>query len=153
MTEDDLPQFGTYMDGIDYVERISVYGIAINPVGQVLVCKRTMERIVLPGGGVDGDEDLLQALHREISEETGHRVTGERLLFRARQYHAHRRRKPPANKLCHFYRVELEFDPAIEKEDDHEPVWLPLHRLTHSMTFESHAWAIERAISEQQRNG
>ena len=153
MIEEPLPQLGTYMDGIDYVDRISVYGIAINDAGQVLVCRRTMDRIVLPGGGVDSDEDLLQALHREIAEEAGHRVTSERLLSSARQYHANRGRKPPANKLCHFYAVDLEFDPEIEKEDDHEPVWLPPYHLSHSMTFESHAWALERAVSKHQRNG
>ncbi len=153
MTEEPLPQFGTCMDGIDYVDRVSVYGIAINDAGQALVCRRTLDRIVLPGGGVDSDEDLLQALHREITEETGHRVTSERFLFSARQYHANRGRKPAANKLCHFYVVDLKFDPDIEKEDDHEPVWLPPDRLAHSMTFESHAWALNRAVSEHQRNG
>jgi 8-oxo-dGTP pyrophosphatase MutT (NUDIX family) len=102
MSGDSLPQFGTLVAGVDYVDRISVYGIAFDEAGRVLVCRRTMDRIVLPGGGVDGNESLDAALRREVAEETGFRVDHADLLCRALQYHSRRLRKPPANKLCHF---------------------------------------------------
>ncbi|MEC4019205.1 NUDIX hydrolase [Streptomyces sp. H27-D2] len=48
--------------------------------GKVLLLHRTADDYLgglweLPSGGVDGGETLLQALHREVQEETGLRVT------------------------------------------------------------------------------
>ena len=53
-------------------------GVAINTKGQVLLTKRNdpenpenHEKWELPGGGVENDEEPIEAVHREILEEIG----------------------------------------------------------------------------------
>ena len=144
MTEDDIPQFGTGMPGLAYSDRPSAYGVAVNAAARVLVCRRTRGRLLLPGGGVERGESALDALRREVAEETGCRVVAASELCRARQFHSHRLAKPPVNKLCHFFAMEVEHDPAIPTERDHQAVWLSAHELAATLTFESHRYALQR---------
>lgn len=138
------PQFGRPAAGVVYGERPSVYGLAADGAGRILACRRSGGRVVLPGGGLDADESPLEALAREVAEETGYRVRSARELGRARQYHTRRIGKPPVNKLCRFYAVEVERDPTLDCEADHEPVWLSPAALLPAFTFESHRWALRR---------
>ena len=138
------PQFGRPAAGVVYGERPSAYGLAADGAGRILACRRSGGRVVLPGGGLAPGESPLEALAREVAEETGYRVRSACELCRARQYHTRRIGKPPANKLCRFYAVEVEHDPTLAREADHEPVWLSPAALLPALTFESHRWALRR---------
>lgn len=154
MNDDDIPQFGNAMPGLVYGERPSAYGIAVNPAGRVLVCRRSRGRILLPGGGLHDNETPHQAMVREVAEETGHRVLAASEFARARQFHSHRASKPPVNKLCHFYAIDVTHDPLLVSEEDHQAVWLSPHELIDTFTFESHRWALERHFRQlRQRHG
>jgi len=53
--------------------RPNVAAILQKPGGEILICQRTdyPDCWQFPQGGIDGDETALQALHRELEEETG----------------------------------------------------------------------------------
>ena len=145
----DIPQFGTAMPGLFYGERSSAYGIAVNAAGRVLVCRRSRGHILLPGGGLHEGETPRQAVVREVGEETAHRVCDATPIGCARQYHSHRISKPPVNKFCHFFAIDVVHDPLLLSEDDHQAVWLSAHDLVASLTFESHRWALERHFASR----
>ena len=144
---DGVPQFGVRAPGVVYGPRPGAYGVAFDAAGRLLVCLRSRGRIVLPGGGLDEGESPDEGVRREIAEETGHRVLAAVPLCRARQYHTHRQGKAPVNKLCHFFRVEAEFDPGLAVEDDHEAAWLAPADVLDRLTYGSHRWAVERATA------
>jgi len=149
--DSEIPQFGSAMPGLIYGERPSAYGVAVNAAGRVLVCRRSRGRILLPGGGLHAGESPHEAMVREVGEETAHRVLGASEIGRARQYHSHRISKPPVNKFCHFYAIDVAHDPLILSEDDHQAVWLSPHDLVSSLTSESHRWALERHFHHRRR--
>lgn len=61
-----------------YVERSAVRVVVQGPDGQVLVIKvRKGNYFKLPGGGVEGGEDHVEAAEREVAEETGCKVAIE----------------------------------------------------------------------------
>jgi 8-oxo-dGTP diphosphatase len=73
------------MDEHPRVQRIATYGIARD--GESLLMVRIANfgggdigKWMLPGGGLDHGENPEQALVREFGEETGYRVTVDRLL-------------------------------------------------------------------------
>ncbi len=152
MDYETIPQTGERLPGIVYPERPSVYGLAVNAAGRVLACRRSLGRLVLPGGGLAPGERAEDALVREVAEETGYRVVSSAPFMRARQYHNHRIAKPPVNKLCHFLTMEVAFDPAIRPEADHVPVWLEPRELLTALTFESHRLAVETLLAASQRD-
>ena len=57
---------------IDYTRRPGAYAI-INVKGKILLTFQESE-IQLPGGGIDKNENPIQALHREVMEETGWKI-------------------------------------------------------------------------------
>lgn len=80
--------------------------------------------IQLPGGGIDPGEAPLPALHREVLEETGWRMTVTRKLGVFRRFTFMPEYGIWAEKLCHIYlgRPTLRMGPPVE--EDHIPLWI-----------------------------
>lgn len=79
----------------------------------------------LPGGGIDPGESPLQALMREVMEETGYRIFGARRLGMFHRYTYMPEYDLHAQKQCHIYAARLgprHGDPA---EPGHDAVFLP----------------------------
>jgi len=79
----------------------------------------------LPGGGVDPGESPLQALHREVWEETGWRIATPRRVGAFRRFTFMPEYDLWAEKLCEVFvaRPVLALGPPIEP--DHQAVWMP----------------------------
>ncbi|NDV02713.1 NUDIX hydrolase [Pseudoroseicyclus tamaricis] len=96
---------------------------AVLPRGGALLLTRT-EEFLLPGGGIDPGESPLQALHREVMEETGWRIAAPRRIGAFRRFVFMPDYGWWAEKICHIYvaRPVLRLGPPTEP--DHEPVWM-----------------------------
>ena len=74
-----------WLPGKPYRERMGAYGIILGRDGHLLLVDERGE-LQLPGGGIDPGEGPLQALHREVREETGWRVGDLRRLGAFQRY-------------------------------------------------------------------
>ena len=91
-------------------DRIIVVAAVIERDGKFLVARRLEDTHLaglweFPGGKVDGDETLEDALRREISEELGTGITNARKIFHTAHCY------PERVVELHFYRAGLSDEP------------------------------------------
>jgi 8-oxo-dGTP pyrophosphatase MutT (NUDIX family) len=65
-----VPRF-PYRNTPDIAHHLSVGAVVVNDRHQVLTLRRQSREIILPTGTLNPRETLLDALHRELLEETG----------------------------------------------------------------------------------
>ncbi len=116
----DNPVRGQY-----YAPRPGVYAI-LPRAGQLLLTYQGGPHFEyqLPGGGIDPGESPLQALHREVFEETGWRIAAPRKIGTFRRFTYMPDYDLHAEKLCHMYLAQPVRPHGPPREQGHEAVWM-----------------------------
>jgi 8-oxo-dGTP diphosphatase len=79
--------------------------------------------IQLPGGGIDPGENPVQALHREVLEETGWRIAAPRRLGAFRRFAYMPEYDLWAEKICHVYTARPSMRLGPPQEQGHTAIW------------------------------
>lgn len=82
----------------------------------------------LPGGGIDPGESPVQALHREVGEETGWRIATPIRLGAHRRFVYMPEYEMYAEKLCHIYVAHPVRAHGAPLEEGHEAVWMSVEQ-------------------------
>lgn len=111
-----------------YVLRPGAYAILPLNGGVLLTMQMADDPDVqLPGGGIDVGESPLQALHREVLEETGWRIAAPRRLGAFRRFVFMPEYDLWAEKLCHVYLARPALQVAAPTEPDHTTLVLSVN--------------------------
>ncbi len=109
-----------------YQPRMGAYAIILAGDGILATFQeRPWAELQLPGGGVDPGEGALRALHREVREETGYRISNPRRLGMFHRYVYMPDYEILAQKQCHIYVANLGPRVSAPSEPAHVPVFLP----------------------------
>ncbi|MEM9575599.1 MAG: NUDIX hydrolase [Pseudomonadota bacterium] len=131
-----------------YTMRPGAY--AILPLrGQFLLTLQIADRadIQLPGGGIDPGEGALQALHREVLEETGWRIANPRRFAAFRRFVYMPEYDLWAEKLCQIYVARPVLQIAEPTEPDHETVFLSAPRAIEALGNDGDRRFLARYVS------
>ncbi|HEV8036225.1 NUDIX hydrolase [Yoonia sp.] len=112
-------------NGQRYKLRPGVY--AILPRAGKLLCTYQGDphyEVQLPGGGIDPGEHPLNALHREVFEETGWRIAAPRKLGAFRRFTFMPEYDLWAEKLCHIYLAQPVRPHGPPSEPGHMALWM-----------------------------
>lgn len=115
--------------GRAYKPRPGAYAVLLRG-DQMLVTRQNASstlsepELQLPGGGIDSGESPIAALHREVFEETGWRISTPRRLGAFRRFAYMPEYDKFAEKLCTIYVARPIHQLGPPTEADHEPVWL-----------------------------
>ena len=109
---------------ISYKLRPGAYALLVRN-GQILLTHQAEPNpeFQLPGGGIDPGEPVLPALHREIMEETGWRVTDLRRLGAFRRFTYMPEYDLWAEKICQVYIGRPTLCHGDPTEAGHTAVW------------------------------
>ena len=106
--------------GQRYVVRQGAYAILPLKDRVLLTCQLSdIVDVQLPGGGIDPGESPLQALHREVMEETGWRISRPRRLGAFRRFVFMPEYDIWAEKVCHIFLARPTRQTAEPSEPDH----------------------------------
>jgi 8-oxo-dGTP diphosphatase len=98
--------------------------------------------VLLPGGGLDPGEDHVAAVLREVAEECALRVTITLPLGDAIHIVAAHDGRPMTEKRNRFFSADI--DGALDRQPEHDVLWLSAEDALRVATNQSHKWAITR---------
>lgn len=131
--------------------RPSVYALIENERHEVLVnvpTWSTTKRFELPGGGVELDESITEAIKRECLEETGYQIeliSTDVWDFLERNFYANERDAYYRGLLLTFRcRTVGEQDPSVVESTIEKIAWMSLTDLTQENTHPAHWPAINK---------
>ena len=107
-----------------YRERRGAYAVIIGPDGNLLLVEESDE-LQLTGGGIDAGEGPIQALHREVREETGWRISEPRKLGAFQRYVFMPDYDMWAHKVQLIFTARAVLPLGPPTESWHLPVWMP----------------------------
>jgi 8-oxo-dGTP diphosphatase len=122
-----IRRFGeAVVSGQKYTHRPGAY-VILPRDGQLLLTfeGKGQNEFQLPGGGIDPGESPLQALYREVLEETGWSIAAPRHVATYRRFCYMPDYDKWAEKVCSVYLARPVRQIAEPCEAEHWPVWVP----------------------------
>lgn len=111
--------------GVCYSERPGAYGVLVRNRSVLLTFQSAPSpEFQLPGGGIDPGESPLQALHREVREETGWGIKVIRRLGAYRRFTYMSEYDLWARKTAHIYLCRPTRVMALIAEPMHSAHWM-----------------------------
>lgn len=127
----------------EYPTKNSAYAVVIHD--KKLLCLLVREKYHLPGGGIDGDENAVEAVKREVLEEAGYSVLTLEPIGKANQFFEMTREGHPLNKLGTFFKATVDLVNVKEGiEGDHEIRWIPVEDFLNSTAGDFQKWAVRQ---------
>ncbi len=114
------------VSGQNYTLRPGAYAILPREGRLLMTFQSTPEpEFQLPGGGIDPGESPVQALHREVWEETGWSIANPRRLGTYRRFVFMPEYDIMAEKICHIFLARpILCQRTVPMEPDHTALWL-----------------------------
>ncbi len=102
---DDTPTFGHREEGRTYRRRPGAYALIVRD-DKVLIVEEESGWF-LPGGGLEVGESPVEALHRELLEETGYHIEAPEPLTQVREHLIAKADQKAWTKECHIFTARL----------------------------------------------
>jgi 8-oxo-dGTP diphosphatase len=146
--ENAIPEFGNKLEGINYIDRPGAYAVIQNNEKQIAVIQ-TGNGCFLPGGGLDPGETEVDALHRELMEETGFQISVTAEIGSAVEYIKASSENKYYRIQSRFYQAQLDVKVGEGIEQDHHLIWLSQEEALSRLTRQSQAWAVQNGVAIQ----
>ncbi|HKC49622.1 MAG TPA: NUDIX domain-containing protein [Myxococcota bacterium] len=136
---DSVPVFGAPLEGREHRPRAAVYAV-IRDAALRIAAVRTSLGFLLPGGGLERGETLVDCLRRELREECARPIAIERQIGLALEFFETREGAFEGRHV--FFEARFVGEPKGVAE--YELAWLEHERARELLHHRSHAWALDQ---------
>ncbi|MFI5316532.1 MAG: NUDIX domain-containing protein [Myxococcota bacterium] len=136
---ESVPVFGTPLAGREHRPRAAVYAV-IRDAERRVAAVRTSLGLLLPGGGLERGETIVECLKRELREECARPVALDRQIGLALEFFE---TSEGAFEGRHVF-FDARFVGARNGAAQHELIWLEPANAHEQLHHRSHAWALDR---------
>lgn len=146
-----IPYFGVIDPAVTYKVRHGVYAI---------VADQSRERIILvqapngawflPGGEIEGNEDHMTALKRELLEELGYSATISSYLGQADEYFYSSHRETHFHNPAYFYDTLNAKQVSQPLEDFNHTAWFSIDDALTALKRGSHKWGVKAWLKQRE---
>ena len=144
------PVFGNHNPDLPYRRRAGAYAVIFDERGK-FAAVRGITKLFLPGGGIEPNESLEEALAREVREECAREAVIGQFLGSAIQYFSERDGSQHWEFHCSYFAAQ--FGAPLDNEPEHELLWLELGEAD-KLAFDVHRWGVKQlALSSSRRDG
>lgn len=142
---------GSKKENIEYRKRPSAYAIIINKNDDKIGIVKAGDELVYLGGGIEKGETKLEALKRELIEESGYSIKNIKKFEEVGSY-IFDEAKGYLEVIANVYIAE--FDKKITEpiEKDHTVLWVKPEEYKNQMFREWQRYIMKRLIEERQQN-
>ena len=145
-----MRRYGTQNPNITYTRRPGAYAIILGEQGMLLTYQGAPHfEYQLPGGGIDPGEMPVQALHREVMEETGWKIEPIRRLTVYKRFIYMPEYEIHAEKICHIYLARAVCAKGRALEEGHQAIWFPTTDAAGMLDSPPDAIAVSEFLSGQ----
>lgn len=118
------------------VFRPSVYAVIVHDGNILMIRNKSNDKLFFPGGGINVSETLVDALKREVREETGIEVEIEKFLHFSEAFFYY----DPGDEAYHMFNFfyvckpktfELVTDEKVDDEEAEKPRWIDIEKIKH----------------------
>ncbi len=140
--------FGEKVEGNAYYDRLGAYLICMD--GDKAAVVKTPKGYFLLGGGLEGNENHMDCIKREILEETGFTANVHSYICSAEEYWLHK-------ELGYFHPVQYYYyGELVEKivepvEIDHKLEWISIEDIETKMYIKAQGWAIKNFLENYRK--
>lgn len=131
----------------DHTYRLRPGAYAVLPrAGKILLTRQSAPAvdIQLPGGGIDPGESAIMALHREVYEETGWKISSPRHLGVFRRFVFMPEYNFWAEKICHIFTARPTICMGKPSEPYHSALWMTAEEAIYTLGNAGDRHFIER---------
>lgn len=122
--------------GVAYRLRPGAYAVLLRDREMLLTHQKSpLPEFQLPGGGIDPGESPVQALHREVYEETGYRLTTSRWVGTYRRFVYMPEYGFHAEKICHIFHARPARRVGPPLEPGHTVHWVEAEAVARQLSI------------------